>query len=435
LGENFFVHASKVGQSRSEIVKNFLLELNPDVQGESQQKSFDSLLSSPEAFQSFSLIIACQLSFNQIASLSKISESLHIPLIVCKSVGLVGYLRIFTEEHPVIESKPDRELFDLRIHKPFEELKKYCQGVDLDSLELVYHSHVPFIVILVKLMEEWLTREPRPATFNEKQKFKEFIKARSKDFNVEDNFREAVQKSFLAYLDEDLPEEIMKVLNDEKATQADQGSSLFWKCAKAVNSFISLKGVPPVTGLFSDMTSDTSSYVKLQTIYNNKAKSDLESTSEIFQSLFPETPVPELLSDFCKNLLTLEVTRMRTISEELIEMNKAVLEDPDEVEYKLVDWYLGLRAIDHHMTSESEWPGTKDLPSLQSFTESLAKQADLEVLEEMLRYKDSELHTVSALLAGVASQEAVKLITKQYTPINNTFIYTGASSQAGVIEL
>ena len=38
-------------------------------------------------------------------------------------------------------------------------------------------------------------------------------------------------------------------------------------------------------------------------------------------------------------------------------------------------------------------------------------------------------------MGGVASQEAVKLITHQYVPINHTWLYNGISSLAAVLEV
>ena len=437
LGENFFVHPSRLGQLRSEVVKDFLLELNPDVQGEALGLSFSSLLSSDINLQSYTMIIATQLSFTQSKTLNSICVSNSIPLILCRSIGLLGYLRLYTPEHLVIESKPsDKELIDLRIHNPFQELLHYSDSIDLSGLEPIYHSHVPFIVILIQTMQEWLKlHNSRPSTFEAKAEFKNLIKSKSKDFAMEDNFQEAVQKSYLACITESLPEEIQAVLNDEKSLNASKSSHEFWKCAKAVSSFIAANNSPPLTGIFGDMTSDTSSYIKLQTIYSNKANKDLQEVKRLYAELFEGEEASEMISNFCRNLLTLEVTRMRSLDEELEEMDKTVLEDPDELEYQLVDWYLALRAVDNHRLASGTWPELADIPALQTYTESICKPAEAGVLEELLRYKDSELHSISALVAGVASQEAVKVVTKQYSPINNTFLFTGVTSQAVVLNL
>jgi hypothetical protein len=45
--------------------------------------------------------------------------------------------------------------------------------------------------------------------------------------------------------------------------------------------------------------------------------------------------------------------------------------------------------------------------------------------EEIVRYGGCELHTISAVVGGVAAQEAVKVLTHQYVPLNNTYVYNG----------
>jgi hypothetical protein len=48
--------------------------------------------------------------------------------------------------------------------------------------------------------------------------------------------------------------------------------------------------------------------------------------------------------------------------------------------------------------------------------------------QEIVRYGGCELHNISALIGGIASQEAVKVITHQFIPLNNTYIYNGIAS-------
>ena len=51
------------------------------------------------------------------------------------------------------------------------------------------------------------------------------------------------------------------------------------------------------------------------------------------------------------------------------------------------------------------------------------------------RYGGAELHTVSAILGGIASQEAVKLITHQFVPVNNTFVYNGINGTTAALTV
>mmetsp|Transcript_26139 Transcript_26139/g.26002 ORF Transcript_26139/g.26002 Transcript_26139/m.26002 type:complete len:81 (-) Transcript_26139:11-253(-) len=55
-------------------------------------------------------------------------------------------------------------------------------------------------------------------------------------------------------------------------------------------------------------------------------------------------------------------------------------------------------------------------------------------IHEIARYSNSTLHNIGALLGGVGAQEAVKLITEQYTPLNHTYIFDGAHCKSQVFN-
>jgi amyloid beta precursor protein binding protein 1 len=54
---------------------------------------------------------------------------------------------------------------------------------------------------------------------------------------------------------------------------------------------------------------------------------------------------------------------------------------------------------------------------------------------EMVRYAGCEPHSVAALVGGIASQEAVKLLTAQYVPLNNTFFFNGIAAAGAAFKL
>lgn len=43
----------------------------------------------------------------------------------------------------------------LRIDKPFKELYDHAMSIDFDSLDDMEHGHVPYVLILVRAMEDW----------------------------------------------------------------------------------------------------------------------------------------------------------------------------------------------------------------------------------------------------------------------------------------
>lgn len=61
-----------------------------------------------------------------------------------------------------------------------------------------------------------------------------------------------------------------------------------------------------------------------------------------------------------------------------------------------------------------------------------APSIDEKYFHEMVRFSDTQVHTISAFLGGVASQEAIKILIKQYTIFNDTFIYDGIHGRTAV---
>lgn len=58
-----------------------------------------------------------------------------------------------------------------------------------------------------------------------------------------------------------------------------------------------------------------------------------------------------------------------------------------------------------------------------------------DLIHEMCRYGGAEMHAVAAVMGGIASQEAIKVITRQFVPVSNAFIFNGAKGTAAAIEL
>ena len=80
-------------------------------------------------------------------------EANEIPLVVVRSYGLIGYIRNYSKEHRVIESKPDKDQTDLRLNNPFPELMEFVNSYNLAELPDHLHSHVPYPVLLIKLLD------------------------------------------------------------------------------------------------------------------------------------------------------------------------------------------------------------------------------------------------------------------------------------------
>ena len=98
----------------------------------------------------------------------------------------------------------------------------------------------------------------------------------------------------------------------------------------------------------------------------------------------------------------------------------------------LLPIYLALNATSHvPSASASEILATIG----QSIPDASLNPRLQNVAQEVARSKGGELHNISALTGGMVAQEIIKIITKQYIPIDNTCIFDGISSRTQVLRI
>ena len=52
-----------------------------------------------------------------------------------------------------------------------------------------------------------------------------------------------------------------------------------------------------------------------------------------------------------------------------------------------------------------------------------------------VRAGGAELHNIASLTGGLVAQEVIKIITKQYIPIDNTCVFDGVESKSSVLRV
>ena len=78
-----------------------------------------------------------------------------------------------------MESKPSPlPAEDIRIANPFPELVKFSDAIELKELDEKAFKHIPYVVILIKLIQQWKESHGGefPANFKEKSEFQDLIK-------------------------------------------------------------------------------------------------------------------------------------------------------------------------------------------------------------------------------------------------------------------
>eukprot|EP00903_Cladosiphon_okamuranus_P005691 g5653.t1 len=237
----------------------------------------------------------------------------------------------------------------------------------------------------------------------------------------------------------------------------------FWLLARALGEFVKGEGdgLPPLSGEVPDMTSDTDSFITLQALYKAKAAKDTAAVEALVDEGLaragrPTGSVPKEETEvFCKNARKLLTMTTRSVEEEYgsNSCNKdeisCELGDPYEVpEQTPIVWYLALRAADAFKTKNGRYPGEEDDQvegdgeALWKVMQELLKDMGVETnllsekhAQEIARYGACELHNVASVVGGIASQEAVKAVTRQYTPLDNTIVYNGLTGVIGRYEL
>lgn len=97
-------------------------------------------------------------------------------------------------------------------------------------------------------------------------------------------------------------------------------------------------------------------------------------------------------------------------------------------------------------SANGRWPSTgnatsSDIEAVKIYLRTLQESYKLpdqllsNIAVEVVRYRGFEIHSISALVGGIASQEAVKLITHQYICINNTYLFNGIAGCGCKYEL
>ncbi|CAF4769178.1 unnamed protein product, partial [Rotaria sp. Silwood2] len=251
-------------------------------------------------------------------------------------------------------------------------------------------------------------------------------------------------------VDTKLPLTIKELFQDQSCLELSDQTNIFWFIIHAIKLFTENEGqgLLPVRGEVPDMITNTSSYIKLLKIYQEQAKKDCEIVNNYLFDLLKKynrlsneyIDSYELVEIYCKNASFLRILRTTTIKNE----NDLI----DETESNF-SWYTGLHLCDLFYEKFRHYPGEFvsderqfeiDLNDLKQISKKLSSKDFMsddkqQILEELCRYGASELHSIAAFMGGCCAQEAIKLITHQYIPIDNTLIYNGIQQSINVFKL
>ncbi|TQS38793.1 hypothetical protein Golomagni_00692 [Golovinomyces magnicellulatus] len=445
FGVNFFLEESSLGKSRAECCVKFLQELNHDVSGEFHSTLSVPYLQSLFGMRCFSFIL-CTLPVEAdiLSTLKEQSTKTKIPLILTHSVGFYSYFRsILPVTIPIVETHHETEATtDLRLLNPWKELSDYSAALtkDIEKLSDFKHGHIPYISLLLHFLKDWKRTHGRyPNSYAEKIEFRKKIIAGSRKSleGTEENFDEAVAAVLknikIPMLSSDAREVFEYQTNDIEA------NSSFWIISDAVKQFYEKNEQLPLPGSVPDMKAESMIYIQLQNIYKTKARQD---AIEVFETVLQHPNGKSIklvdVENFCKNAAHIKLIHASNeAATDLGAIAKSEFEN-DEVSkitsqpLSLLPIYLALNAISHVPTASAS-----DIISRVEKDVPIAASNDRvhKVAQEVARAKGGELHNISAITGGMVAQEVIKIVTRQYTPIDNTCIFDGITSRVQVMRI
>lgn len=315
------------------------------------------------------------------------------------------------EPHLVLSTNPEYAVPDLRLTEPWPELLRYMDSLDLTVLREDQLAEVPYPVILFKALQ-MTSRDD--GIYPLLQNIDQCYLSRSSEGMNDPNFRQAKRSARQA---------INSVGNCRKRVSVllarlqknwllqDWHSHLNMLIAtlcKALALYLDMyQQIPLPGGDFPDMEAGTKPYNELRAIYSKKSLQDRQALKQILAQVgaydFPE----EVLEKFCENI-----------------NHWTIIEPVAGVNDDLIPGIFCGTASDLNIHSKLfAKMSVNELPVVEKLLELIKGTHNNNANTDTGTNTPSNSFPGTAFLGGVLSQEVIKLVTHQYVPIDNTFIY------------
>ncbi|KAH8808914.1 hypothetical protein F5884DRAFT_845236 [Xylogone sp. PMI_703] len=444
LGVNFFLDESSLGNSRAKCCTELLVEMNPDVTGDWYPKNKGDKLEDLFTDQAtYTLIMYTNpIDAKTLDLVKQHAEKFKIPLFSIHSAGFYSYFRIHLPGvFPIVDTHPDSTATtDLRLLTPWPELSEFAAELtkDIEKQSDHIHGHIPYLVLLLHYLTIWKEEHGHaPETYKEKVKFREMVAAGARLENAEggeENFDEAVAAVLKTITPPQLGSNVKEIFDYQPDNNESQSS--FWIITDAVKKFYADHKELPLPGSVPDMKAQSNVYIQLQNIYKSKARRDVDEVYSAVQS-HPQGQKVERaeVEAYCKNAAFLKLIRGPQAANSLKEVAEQEFTNDENAELTMMP--LSLFPIYLALTATSHAPKASASEILSNITKTLPDASSnprvAQVAEEVARAKGGELHNISALTGGIVAQEVIKIIVKQYIPINNTCIFDGIASRTQIL--
>ncbi|CAD0114172.1 unnamed protein product [Aureobasidium uvarum] len=481
LGVNFFLDESTLGTFRAESSRRLLQELNPDVQGHAIAEPLETFFAKEGALNPYTLVlVTAPITPDVLQVISTHCQTHAVPLFYIHCSGFYSHFSLsLPPAFPIVDTHPDpASTTDLRLLAPWPELVHFQKEKTshLQALSPEDIGHVPYLLLLLHFLDDWRASHngQSPQSYQEKTDFRNMVaKASPPD---EENFSEATAAIIKSLNPPTAPASVLAVLDAPETNSLEPTSSAFWYIANAVRTFYSTHNQLPLPGAVPDMKARSADYIQLQNVYKSKARKDAAEVLQTVRSLEAAVgrrdPIDEKeVEAFCKGAAHVKLVRGKPLR---IARGDAPLHWGEDVAKSAVehlnnltfgldsgilhyiaffawDAFVGSHNVDA-LGGEPRVPGSNDVDIdtdtekmvgiASNIIDALIKEAGTFIenpgydeLKINGRAGASELHNIGSLTGGMVAQEVIKVITKQYVPIDNTCIFDGIESKASVLRV
>ncbi|EJS41306.1 ula1p [Saccharomyces arboricola H-6] len=327
------------------------------------------------------------------------------PILNTSVSGFYGYMNlVLSEAHFVLRTHPDNMKYDLRLQNPWPELIDYVNTFDLNKMDVKTFSGIPYVVLLMKCVAK-LKKDSNGRNLTSGQvrdALGQVCLCLGNDAFYEPNYVEARRYAYLACSQNDSrkePDDLLR--NIEILDDVDDWHDVH--NYEILTLLLTLKNTAqesgkssfqPLTGALPDMESTTDNYIKLKMLYNVRAELDKSCVKQ--------------------NL----VSNKKMVSKDVLDIFCA-----------------------HYGEIKRVLPRKSDLLSIFSSSNSLLSalvmmqfqaQSTMESKNDFIGLQVDCNYPVMSFFGGAVTQEAIKLITHHYVPIDNLFLYNGIDNSSAI---
>jgi len=399
--------------------------LNPDVNIEIL-KLQNQIYQDIEFLKKFKLIILAESDISLVEEICKVCyQTLKIPCLLVCNFGQIGFLRVNLPErgHVVLNSHSEFSLPDMRLELLGNALlKNFSQELQISKTSLTHLEKLPFPILIYKIWQKMLT-EPSDEKIPDKTTLKSKLKELSSDPNwlITENYTQAV-KNVNKYVQKyRIPVNCRNAIEGMHKMEINctEDEVLVYSLKLYVEKYTTL----PISSKIDDMASSTENYIKLQNIYKSAATSDLKKFIALLPNLNKNASIPpQKVEQFCKNASEIAIVK-NTIPFHVEIQKKITFSEIQKMiendSYNLKIWWL---IYMKYILKSS---------NIEFDLGALPKNIEI-ALNEYNRLENLEFHPVATIIGNITAQETIKLITKQYIPLNGTLIYDGISEISAI---